>query len=109
MAGLVTEFTDKNFQSEVLDSAQPVLVDFWAPWCGPCRMIAPMIEELATEYKGAIKIGKLNIDESPQTPTSYNVSGIPTLLIFKAGQVVSQLVGVQSKTKLQAALNSAKE
>jgi thioredoxin 1 len=106
--GNVTEFTDQNFQSEVLDSSDPVLVDFWAPWCGPCRMIAPMIEELAGEYSGSIKIGKMNIDDSPHAAGSFGVTSIPTLMIFKDGQVIDRFVGVQPKTRLQAALDSAK-
>jgi thioredoxin 1 len=108
MAGNVSEFTDSNFQSEVLDSQSPVLVDFWAPWCGPCRMIAPMVEELAQEYKGSVKIGKINIDDSPSAATSYGVSSIPTLMIFKGGEVVDRFVGVQPKSRLQAALEAAK-
>lgn len=104
----VSEFTDGNFKSEVLDSQQPVLVDFWAPWCGPCRMIAPMIEELAGEYKGSIKIGKLNIDDSPNAAMNYGVSSIPTLMVFKNGDVVERFVGVQPKNRLQAALDEAK-
>ena len=108
MAGSVSEFTDGNFQSEVLDSAGPVLVDFWAPWCGPCRMIAPMVEELAQEYQGAVKIGKINIDDSPGAATQYGVSSIPTLMIFKGGEVVDRFVGVQPKSRLQAALDAAK-
>ena len=104
----VSEFTDANFQAEVLDSAEPVLVDFWAPWCGPCRMIAPMIEELAGEYAGSIKIGKLNIDDSPNAAGSFGVSSIPTLMIFKAGDVVDRFVGVQPKNRLQKALDAAK-
>jgi thioredoxin 1 len=108
MAGQVAEFTDTNFQTEVLDSTMAVLVDFWAPWCGPCRMIAPMIEELAAEYKGSVKIGKLNIDDSPQAATNYGVSGIPTLLVFKGGDVVDRFVGVQPKTRLQQALDAVK-
>ncbi|HEY5314758.1 MAG TPA: thioredoxin [Pirellulales bacterium] len=108
MAGNVLELTDKNFQSEVLQSGEPVLVDFWAPWCGPCRMIAPMIEELAAEYSGAIKIGKINIDDSPRAAGDYGVSSIPTLMIFKAGEVVDRFVGVQPKNRLQAALDAAK-
>jgi len=108
MAGNVTEFTDANFQSEVIDSSSPVLVDFWAPWCGPCRMIAPLVEELAQEYKGAVKIGKINIDDSPSAATQYGVSSIPTLMIFKGGEVVDRFVGVQPKSRLQAALDAAR-
>ncbi len=109
MSGNVAEFTDANFQSEVLDSAQPVLVDFWAPWCGPCRMIAPMIEELAGEYAGSVKIGKINIDDSPNAASSFGVSSIPTLMVFKGGDVVDRFVGVQPKNRLQKALDAAKE
>jgi thioredoxin 1 len=108
MAENVTEFTDGNFQDEVLDSQGPVLVDFWAPWCGPCRMIAPLVEELAQEYKGSVKIGKINIDVSPSAATQYGVSSIPTLMIFKGGEVVDRFVGVQPKSRLQAALDAAK-
>ena len=108
MAGNVSEFTDSNFQSEVLENQGPVLVDFWAPWCGPCRMIAPMVEELAQEYQGSIKIGKINIDDSPSAATNYGVSSIPTLMIFKGGAVVDRFVGVQPKSRLQAALEAAK-
>lgn len=108
MAGNVAEFTDKNFRNEVLDATGPVLVDFWAPWCGPCRMIAPMVEELASEYSGAIKIGKLNIDDSPRAAGEFGVSSIPTLMIFKGGEVVDRFVGVQPKSRLQAALDAAK-
>ena len=102
----VPEFNDDNFQSEVLDSAQPVLVDFWAPWCGPCRQIAPMIDELATDNEGVVKVGKVNIDESA-IAQQYGVSSIPTLMVFKGGEVVERLVGVQPKTRLQEALDTA--
>jgi thioredoxin 1 len=108
MAGNVTEFTDGNFQDEVLGSQDPVLVDFWAPWCGPCRMIAPLVEELAQEYKGTVKIGKINIDDSPSAATQFGVSSIPTLMIFKGGEVVDRFVGVQPKSRLTAALDAAK-
>ncbi|HVC92431.1 MAG TPA: thioredoxin [Pirellulales bacterium] len=108
MGAHVVELTDANFQAEVLDSSQPVLVDFWAPWCGPCRMIAPLIEELASEYVGSVKVGKLNIDDSPQAATSHGVSSIPTLMVFKGGQVVDRFVGVQAKNRLQKSLDAAK-
>ena len=85
-----------------------MLVDFWAPWCGPCRQIAPVIEQLAGENVGAIKIGKLNVDEAPNSAQSYGVSSIPTLMIFKGGEVVERFVGVQPKTKLQQAIDAAK-
>jgi thioredoxin 1 len=108
MAGNVVEITDQNFQTEVMQSSDPVLVDFWAPWCGPCRMIAPMVEELAGEYKGSVKIGKINIDDNPSAANNFGVSSIPTLMIFKAGEVVDRFVGVQPKNRLQAALDAAK-
>jgi thioredoxin 1 len=106
--GKAAEFTDANFQQEVLKSGEPVLVDFWAPWCGPCRMIGPVIEELAGEYTGSVKIGKLNIDDSPAAAQSYGVSSIPTLMIFKGGEVVDRMVGVPTKARLQEALDAAK-
>lgn len=107
MAGQVKEFTDANFDSEVLQSSEPVLVDFWAPWCGPCRQIAPMIDELATENPG-VKIGKVNIDDNPSAAQKYGVNSIPTLLVFKGGEVTESFVGVRPKAQLQDALNSVK-
>src|SRR5687768_15354745 len=104
----VADFNETNFQAEVLQSSQPVLVDFWAPWCGPCRMIAPMVEELAGEYSGSVKIGKVNIDDAQGLANSYGVSSIPTLMIFKGGEVVDRFVGVQPKNRLQKALDAAK-
>jgi thioredoxin 1 len=104
----VSDLSSNDFAQEVLQSDQPVLVDFWAPWCGPCRMIAPMIEELASENAGSVKVVKLNIDENPQTAQQYGVMSIPTLMVFKNGDVTDRFVGVQPKAKLQEALDAAK-
>ncbi|MCH5374310.1 MAG: thioredoxin [Planctomycetes bacterium] len=108
MAGNVSEFTDDTFDSEVKQASGPVLVDFWAPWCAPCRQIAPLIEELAKENEGAVKIGKVNIDENPKCTQEFGISSIPTLLVFKGGEVASRFVGAQPKTRLQDALDAAK-
>ena len=104
----VAVFTDANFQSEVLDSPIPVLVDFWAPWCGPCRALAPVIHELATENDGAVKVGKLDTDQNGRTAVTYGIQSIPTIMIFKGGQVVQRTMGVQAKSKLQDMINAAK-
>lgn len=94
MAGAgVFEFTDANFDQEVLKSEQPVLVDFWAGWCGPCKMIAPAVESIAASYAGKIKVGKVNVDQHPATPSRYGIRGIPALLFFKGGKVADQIVG----------------
>ena len=104
MAGNIVELTDQTFEQEVLQSDQPVLVDFWAAWCGPCRMIAPTVEALASEYQGRAKVGKVNVDENMQTPSQYNVRGIPTLLLFKNGQVQEQIVGAASRDMIEKML-----
>lgn len=90
-------FTDANFDQEALKSELPVLVDFWAPWCGPCRIVSPIVEELAKEYEGKVKIGKMNVDENSQTAAKYGIMSIPSLLIFKNGQPVKSMVGAQGK------------
>ena len=107
--GKVSEISDAEFEQEVLHSDQPVLVDFWAPWCGPCRQIAPMIDELSDDNDGIVKVVKMNIDESPNSPQQYGVNSIPTLILFKGGTVVERFVGVQPKQRLQEALDSHKE
>jgi thioredoxin 1 len=100
------EVTDETFDAEVLQSATPVLVDFWAPWCGPCRMLAPTIDEIATEYDGKAKVVKLNTDASPKTASSLNIQSIPTLMVFKGGEVVDRLVGALPKEQITAKLDT---
>jgi thioredoxin 1 len=101
----IVEVNDANFDQDVLKSEQPVLLDFWATWCGPCRAIAPIVEELAHQYEGKVKVGKMDVDRNSATPMRYKVTGIPTLLVFKNGQVVEQLVGYRSKDDIQKALD----
>ncbi len=102
-----TELTDSTFKSEVLESEIPVLVDFWAPWCAPCRAIAPALEELVDEYAGKAKICKMNVDEHQQAPATYGVRSIPNLLVFKNGEVAEQIVGAHPKSRLAEALDGA--
>ncbi len=102
----IIEVTDANFEAEVLKSTLPVLVDFWAPWCGPCKSIAPVVEELAAEYDGRLKVAKLNVDDHPLTPSRYGVRGIPNLLLIKAGVVKEQIVGAAPKAKLVQAIGN---
>lgn len=104
--GLV-HVNDKTFASEVLSSDVPVLVDFWATWCGPCRSISPIVEELAKEFSGRVKVTKLNVDENPATPTQYGVRGIPTLILFKGGKIFDQIVGSVPKARLKAVIEKA--
>jgi len=94
------EITDANFQKEVLESSVPVLVDFWAVWCGPCKMIAPVVEEIAGEYSGKLKVGKVDVDNNPEVPLKFGIRSIPTLMIFKGGKVVEQIIGAVPKRNL---------
>jgi len=98
---MTLEITDSSFQTEVTDSALPVLVDFWAPWCGPCKMVAPVLEELAQEYAGKLKIVKLNVDQNQQVAAQFGISSIPTLIIFKNGKESGKMIGFQSKDALK--------
>ena len=98
---------DKNFANEVLNADLPVLVDFWATWCGPCRSISPIVEELAKEFTGRVKVTKLNVDESPATPSQYGVRGIPTLILFKSGKILDQIVGAVPKARLITMIEKA--
>jgi len=100
-ARLVFNVDDHDFSREILESKVPALVDFWASWCGPCQVMAPVIEELAREYEGRLKVAKLSVEENPQTPRQYGVRGIPTLILFKEGEVSNRVVGVTSKEKLR--------
>lgn len=104
MADLI--ITDSNFQAEVVQSPMPVLVDFWAPWCGPCRAVGPIVEELATEFVGKVKVGKLNVDENQDTAGQFGVMSIPTLLFFKDGKPVDSIVGVKSKEDIKRKMES---
>jgi len=100
------EFTDANFQAEALESDMPVLIDFWAEWCGPCRMLAPTIEELAGDYAGRVKVGKLDVDNNRETALKYSIQSIPTVLLLKDGEVVNKLVGLTGKDALASALDA---
>ncbi len=105
MAGNVHEFNDTNFETEVLQSEIPVLVDFWAPWCGPCKMLAPTIDELAGEYAGRLKVGKVNTDAARQVSIQHQIQSIPTLMVFKGGQVVARTMGAQPKQMIASMLD----
>jgi thioredoxin 1 len=105
MAGSAVTVTDESFQAEVLDAPMPVVVDFWAEWCGPCKMLAPTLEELAVEYSGRVKVAKMNVDESQGVPQQFQIRSIPTLLFFKKGELVKQLIGAVPKAKLSGELD----
>ncbi|MES9963917.1 MAG: thioredoxin TrxA [Candidatus Sedimenticola sp. 20ELBAFRAG] len=106
MSEQIVHVTDDSFEAEVLQSGLPVLIDYWAEWCGPCKMIAPVLDEIAGEYAGKIKIAKLNIDDNPNTPPRYGIRGIPTLMLFKDGEVEATKVGAVSKSQLTAFIDS---
>lgn len=103
---MALDFKDATFETDVLQSDVPVLVDFWAPWCGPCRMLAPTIDAIADEYEGKVKVGKVNTDENPQISTQHKINSIPTLMIFKGGEMVEQLVGALPKEKITEKLDA---
>ena len=107
MAEHIVHISDESFEEEVLQSERPVLIDYWAEWCGPCKMIAPVLDEIATEYSDRLKVVKLNIDDNPQTPPKYGIRGIPTLMVFKNGQVEATKAGAVSKAQLTAFLDDS--
>ncbi|MBP6920867.1 MAG: thioredoxin [Candidatus Omnitrophica bacterium] len=102
----IQHFTDANFKSEVLESLTPVLVDFWATWCGPCRMVAPVVEEIAKEYDGKVKVGKVDVDENSRTASDFGIMSIPTIMLFKNGKVMEQVVGALSKGQLKSMIDA---
>ncbi|MSM39365.1 MAG: thioredoxin [Geobacter sp.] len=104
---MVKTFTDANFDTDVLQSTVPVLVDFWATWCAPCKAIAPVVDSIADEYAGKVAVGKVNVDDNPATPGKYGVRGIPTIILFKEGKVVDQVVGAVPKAQLEALIKKA--
>jgi thioredoxin 1 len=106
MSEHILHVTDTTFKTEVLDSGTPVLVDYWAEWCGPCKMIAPILDEVAAKYSGKLKVAKLNIDENPKTPGEYGIRGIPTLILFKGGNVEATKIGALTKSALEAFIDS---
>lgn len=106
MSDSILHITDSSFEEEVLKSAQPVMLDFWAEWCGPCKMIAPILDELAGQYKGRLTVAKINIDDNQKTPETYAVRGIPTLILFKDGEVAATRVGAASKSQLEAFIDA---
>ncbi len=105
MSGKIVTVSDAEFESSVLQGDKPALIDFWAEWCQPCKMLAPTVEEIAGEYADKVMVGKLNVDDNPATATKYGIRGIPTLLLFKGGQVVQQLVGVKSKAEIKKVID----
>ena len=107
MSEHIVHISDESFEEEVLQSKRPVLIDYWAEWCGPCKTIAPVLDEIATEYSDRLKVVKLNIDDNPQTPPKYGIRGIPTLMVFKNGQVEATKVGAVSKAQLTASLDDS--
>ena len=107
MSETISHITDSTFEQEVLQSDEPVLVDYWAQWCGPCKMVAPILDEIAAEYQGKLKVAKLNVDDNPDTPPKYGVRGIPTLMIFKNGNAEATQVGALSKSQLTAFIDQS--
>ncbi len=104
---LIVEISDASFESEVIKSEKPVLVDFWAPWCGPCKVLAPVVDEISTDFANKLKVGKINVDDNPETSVKFGIRSIPTLIVFKNGEVVEQLVGAVPKSDIEKALGKA--